>query len=217
MNTGIFFDLDGTLIDSKQDIAAAVNFARRESGLPELPLQTVADFTGDGMTNLVRRSFSGTPFAEDDRVLELTRNYYSEHEVVYTVLYPGVDAGLKAMAEAGARLFLVTNKPQEIALGILEKLAVKRYFTSIIGGGGGFALKPAPDALLGMAEKYQLNRQWSWILGDHYTDLAAGRRAGVRRALAKWGFGAPHNEYYDAVFDDFPAFTRAMLYQLKQL
>lgn len=215
MSIGIFFDLDGTLIDSKQDIAAAVNYARRETGLPELPLQTVADFTGDGMANLVRRSFAGTPYADDSRVLELTRRYYSEHEVVFTVLYPGVEAGLKAMAAAGAGLFLVTNKPQEIASGILEKLSVKQYFTRVIGGGGGFALKPAPDALLSMIAQYRLNRQWSWILGDHYTDLASGRGAGVRRALARWGFGEPRGEYYDAGFDDFPAFTRAVLYQLK--
>lgn len=215
MNTGIFFDLDGTLIDSKADLAAAVNYSRRELGLPELPTEIVAGFTGDGMANLVRRSFKDTPFAEDARALELTRSYYAAHGVVHTVLYPGVEEGLRRLADAGAELFMITNKPQDIAIGILDELAVLKYFSEVIGGGGGFALKPAPDALVSMIDKYSLNRSWSWILGDHYTDLAAGRGAGIRRALAKWGFGAPRGEWYDAGFDDFPAFARAMLYQLK--
>ncbi len=215
MKTGIFFDLDGTLIASQNDLAVAVNHARSEVGLPELPIETVAGFTGDGMVNLVRRSFKDTAYAYDDRVIDLTRQYYAANCVVHTVLYPGVAAGLKEMKEAGAELFLVTNKPQDIAIEILDKLAVLEYFTCVVGGGGGFALKPAPDALVSLLERYALNRKWSWILGDHYTDLAAGRGAGVRRALAEWGFGSPREEYYDAVFGDFYSFTRAMLYQLR--
>ena len=214
MKSGLFFDVDGTLIDSRADLATAVNLTRLHYGLSEYAEETVVGFVGDGIKNLALRSFRELPESEQAGALELLRRFYAEHEVEQTVLYPGVSDGLVRLKSAGFSLAVFTNKPTPDALHILDVLGIADYFDEIIGAGMDFPIKPAPDAIFHLLAKFNLNRQTSWMLGDNHTDMAAARQAGVRRGYAAWGFGSLRGEGYDAEFCDFPAFVRAMMLNL---
>ena len=205
----IVFDLDGTLIDSMQDIAGAVNRMRESFGLAPLPFETVKDMTGDGARSLVTRALQGTGISVDEGA-KRQREFYTAHPVDTTTLYPGVSEGLAQMKEKGIRLAVVTNKQTHLAEMILKNFGVDRFFDVIWGGDSGFPLKPDPTALLAFQKQCGAAAENCWMLGDHYTDLGAGRQAGFRRALARWGFGDPGEESFDREFDSFAEFTQAV-------
>ena len=207
----IVSDVDGTFIDSSAYLSAAVNLTRRYYNLPEYAVDTVVGFVGDGIRNLALRSFSDLPDSAQDEALTVLRRFYAEHEVDETVLYPGVAAWLPALKSAGFRLAVITNKPTPDTEHILDVLGVSAWFDEIIGAGGAFPIKPAPDAIFHLIEKFGLDRRSSWMLGDNHTDMAAARLGGIKRGYAEWGFGNLRGVGYDAAFPDFSAFARAML------
>ncbi len=192
----IIFDLDGTLIDSRKDLTKAINLTREYYKLPPLDLDTVCGFIGNGARKLVKRSFKGTGVDIDD-ALPRNKKYYMEHIADETVLYPGVREGLQELVGTGRKLAVITNKPDEAAKLLLEKLDVAKYFDEIMGGGCGHPLKPEPDALLYFAEKWNADVKESWMVGDHYTDLESGTRAGMKCCWASYGFGDPKGLTYD--------------------
>lgn len=205
----IVFDLDGTLINSRLDLAGAVNHMRGMMGLEPLTADRVISFVGNGVPNLVRRAIADAE-VDFDEALRRMKKYYSCHLVDSTSLYPGVKAGMKELNEAGIKLAVVTNKPTGAATVILEKLGVAGFLADIIGGDSDYPLKPEPDALNALRAKYRLPAESCWMFGDHYTDLEAGRRAGFRRALAKYGFGEARGEKPDFEVDSFSEFVMAI-------
>ncbi len=202
----IVFDLDGTLIDSRLDIAGSVNYMRSSMGLEPLEAERVISFVGNGAVNLVRRAIADSTI-DFDEALRRMKRYYADHLTDTTVLYPGVEAGLKKLYEAGIKLAVVSNKPSLHSEGILGQLKVASYIDAVYGGDSAFPLKPEPDALIALAKQFECVPASCWMLGDHYTDLEAGRRAGFRRALALWGFGEPREETPDFQAESFPAFV----------
>lgn len=212
MNHCIIFDLDGTLVDSLTDIVIAVNYMRGEYGLPELSRETVKSYIGDGVKSLVKRA-SQDSIGDFDGALEKYIAYYREHSVDKTCCYPGVKSGLAELAANGFVLGVWTNKPEQQARHILSKLDISKYFDFIIGGGNekNFALKPEPECALYIMKEFQSNENTTFILGDHYTDLEAGRRAGIRRGFATFGFGECREEKPDFVVDCFADFVTKMI------
>ena len=206
----VTFDLDGTLIDSMQDIACAVNHARKTFGFEPLPLPVVTAMTGGGARNLMTLAFEGTSVSVDD-ALACQKEFYTANPVVHTVLYPGVKEGLAAMKEKGLHLALITNKQTAVAEKILDIFGIGQYFEEVWGGNSGFPLKPDPAALLAFQKQCGVPAEKCWMLGDHYTDLGAGRQAGFVRALARWGFGDPQDEAFDREFFTFAEFTAAVI------
>ena len=180
----IVFDLDGTLIDSRHDLAGAVNYMRGSMGLEPLSAERVVSFVGNGIINLVRRSVADAE-VDFDEALRRMKRYYADHLVDTTCLYPGVSAGLKELKESGITLAVLSNKPTAASAKILDRLGVAGFFSDIIGGDGNYPLKPEPDALLALQAKYGFDASSCWMFGDHYTDLEAARRAGFRRVLAR--------------------------------
>ena len=201
-NVLIAFDLDGTLIDSRRDLADAVNRTRASYGLPPLPLELVVSFVGNGIVKLVERALDGAGVDLQEAVAR-QKKFYSEHLLDYTRLYDGVLTGLAELAAAGYRLAVLTNKPAAAARSILKSLKAADYFDEIAGGDSGYPLKPDPAALLVFLKKYGCRAADSWMVGDHYTDLEAGRLAGMRRALALYGFGSPKDEVPDLKVESF--------------
>ena len=199
----IAFDLDGTLIDSRLDLAGAVNYMRSSMGLEPLETERVVHFVGNGAAALVRRSVADAEI-DFDEALKRMRTFYYDHITDTTVLYPGVAAGLKQLKEQGHTLAVVTNKPQHETEKILTLLGVREYFTEVIGGNLDIPLKPEPDALIYLKEKYHFADSQCWMVGDHHTDLAAGRLAGFRRIFVTYGFGETGEEQ-----PDYPAETFA--------
>ena len=211
MNARLFlFDLDGTLIDSRADLAAAVNRMRALHALPPLPLETVSAYVGDGVRVLAVRSLEGAPVDPDLAAREIGAAY-AEHLVDATAAYPGVDAGLRALRAAGHDLALVTNKPAPHAKRLLAHFGWTPLFAVVLGGGDTPELKPSPRPLLEAMRRAGRDPAHSWMVGDHHTDLEAARRAGVRSIFLQSGFGNPGSETPDLVFPDFAAFAARFL------
>ena len=200
------FDLDGTLIDSRADLAAATNRMRALHALPPLPLAKVASYVGDGVRTLALRALEGAPVDPDLAAAEISAAY-AEHLVVHTTAYPGVDEGLRALRAAGHALALVTNKPAPHARRLLDHFRWTPLFAVILGGGDTPELNPSPLPLQTAMQRTGHLPVDTWMVGDHHTDLEAARRAGVRSIFLQSGFGNPGLEKPDLVVPDFSAFA----------
>lgn len=200
LRCAILFDLDGTLIDSRADLATAVNLTRADYDLAPLPVDQVAGFVGEGMQVLVKRAIpeAGTRLAD---AVTRTREHYARHLLDETRLYPGAAEALASLRQAGCGLAVVSNKPTEFLAPILAGLGVTPLFEALLGGGSTARLKPDPEPLLHALACLTAAPAESWVVGDHFTDLEAGRRAGLRRCYCRYGFGDPRQEPYDAVAD----------------
>jgi len=205
------FDLDGTLIDSRADLAAATNAMRALHRLPPLPLSTVAAYVGDGIRMLAVRALEGAPIDPDLAAHEIGEAY-AENLTPHTTPYPGVDTGLRALRAAGHALALVTNKPAPLARRLVAHFQWIPLFDTVIGGGDTPELKPSPLPLLTAMRRSAHDPADTWMVGDHHTDLEAARRAGVRSVFIQNGIGHPAREIPDLLFPDFASFTSHFLH-----
>jgi phosphoglycolate phosphatase len=204
----LIFDLDGTLIDSRRDLATGVNLMRRHYGLPPLGVDTVTGFVGDGIRKLVARSLQDAPDAVDlDDAVRRNAECYRQHLHDETALYPGVAAGLPRLAQAGHRLALLSNKPEAACRALLRHFAVDGLFACILGGDSGPALKPAPDAIFVILRAAGGAPGDTWMIGDNHTDVAVAHRAGIHSLFAAYGFGALGAEQPDMTVSSFDEIT----------
>ena len=196
MKTALF-DLDGTLIDSRADLARAVNRTRQDFGLPPKSEAEVVACVGEGVRLLIERAIPERPDLWE-AMLSRQRENYRAHCLDHTTLYPGVKETLRALAAAGWRLAVVTNKPGPVTRPILEGLGIAGCFGAVVGGGDCPVLKPDPAPLRQAAAQLGVTLgAEDWMVGDNFTDLEAGRRAGVRRCFCRFGFGEPRGESFD--------------------
>jgi phosphoglycolate phosphatase len=187
----IVFDLDGTLVDSSRDIAAALDAAlqRLVPGTAPIPLERVLDFVGEGARLLIERSLAHAALAfPADEVLAVYLDCYRERLLETTRLYPGMADALAALGPAGPALGVLTNKPGDMSRTILEGLGVAARFARILGAGDVPARKPDPAGLLALLDELGIAAADAWMVGDSPTDVHTGRAAGVRVAGAAWGF-----------------------------
>ena len=203
MTRAVLFDLDGTLIDSRADLATGVNLTRRDLGLAPLAPEVIAGFVGDGVRALLTRALPECPERLEE-ALRLNHGHYCDHLLDETRLYPGALGALARLASAGWRLALVTNKPRAFTDLILAGLGVAPLLSAVVGGGEG-PLKPDPAPLFRALAACGAEPGPSWMVGDHCTDLEAGRRAGLRRCYCAFGFGTPRGEAWDLAVDHLDA------------
>jgi len=192
----LIFDLDGTLIDSRADLTAAVNAMRRSYGLEPHPVARVTGWVGNGLGKLVERALSDASGIDRAEAQTRMQAAYAADPVAETRLYDGVRETLAALAVRGVPLAIATNKPEAVTRRILAALGVAEYFAVVVGGGR-LPLKPDPASLRYCLDEIGVPVESGWMIGDHYTDLEAARHAGMRRAWAAWGFGDPREEAYD--------------------
>lgn len=198
----LIFDLDGTLADTRADLATGINLMRAHYRLPPLSLEKIETFVGDGIRVLVERSLEGAAVNVDE-ALALDKKFYAEHMLDETVLYPGVAAGLKKLAAAGHRLAVLSNKPGGPSRVILKHLGVCDLFFRIIGGGDLPNLKPAPDGIFALMDASGVLPENTWMLGDHHTDLEVAHNAGVKSGFVTYGIGHPGKFTADQVWNGF--------------
>ena len=191
MKTLAVFDLDGTLIDSLADLANAINHTRAAAGLSQLTLDEANSCVGNGVDNLIDKAIPAEAM-EHDTAKGIFKEFYSKHSTDFTKLYPGTKESIECLKAAGVICCVVTNKPFAACKVLLDTFGISSIFDEIIGGGSGFTLKPEPEALLYLKEKY--NAENCFMCGDHYTDLECARRAGFTSILAAYGFGDPRSE-----------------------
>lgn len=205
----ILYDLDGTLVDSRDDLTAAVNAVRSESGLGPTDVATVCRCVGEGMRSLAAGAVPERS-REVDAVVAGIARFYGAHLLDATVLYPGVAEALARFHAAGFVQAVVTNKAREFTLPILKGLGVEQYFPVMIGGGDPVPLKPDPAPLRMAMERlgWDPSRGPTWMVGDHYTDLESGRRAGLRRCFCRYGFGDPRQETWDLAVQNLDELAR---------
>ena len=185
----IIFDLDGTLIDSKLDLANSVNFTRQQMGLSPLKHTVIFSYIGDGAATLIHRAM-GEGLSESDvqRALDIFLGYYREHLLDNTTLYPGVADALNALK--GLKLAVLTNKPVKPSVAILQGLRVQDNFAVVYGGNSFEQKKPHWRGIEQILLDTQTLRQRALMVGDSHIDIQTGRNAGVATCGVTYGLAS---------------------------
>jgi phosphoglycolate phosphatase len=184
----LIFDLDGTLIDSKLDLALAVNAAREHLGLAPLRHEQVFGYVGHGAPTLIRRSLgAGAAEEQIERALNFFLDFYRVHLLDNTVTFPGVRAALAMLA--GRPLAVLTNKPVHFSTEILEGLGIAHYFQYVYGGDSFERKKPDPMGVEVLLRDFQLAPRQAMIVGDSEIDVQTARSAGAWVCCVTYGLG----------------------------
>ena len=183
------FDLDGTLVDSLEDLTDAVNHMLAGFGRPSLTPASVRRLVGKGAHNLVKRALETESEEAIKQGIKLFVAYNSAHITDKSVLYPGVREALPRLAENGIRLAVISNKPEALCGLIMEALGVARLFEIICGGDTFPEMKPSPLPLLQALERLDIAAHDAVMVGDSINDIQAGQQAGVTTIGCTWGYG----------------------------
>ncbi len=188
----VLFDLDGTLVDSAPDIAAATNELMAQHDLPGHSLADVRAMIGNGVGKLVERAFAanGRPLAGsalDDAVAGMMP-IYGRHLTRLTTVLPGARESLAALSAAGVTLAVVSNKPMPFTREIADHYGFARFLAAVQGAEPGIAKKPAPDMLLAVLTKLGVAAGHALMVGDSAADVRAARAAGMPVVLVRGGY-----------------------------
>lgn len=189
----VMFDLDGTLVDSVPDLAAAVDKTLLALGRAPAGIERVRDWVGNGARVLVRRALAGglehAAVAEADgaRALQLFMDAYAESHAL-TRVYPGVAPTLDWLREQAVPMAIVTNKPQRFVAPLLEEKGLGGYFGWIVGGDSLPQQKPDPAALLHVLAQAAVTAEQALFIGDSRNDVLAARAAGVPCVALSYGY-----------------------------
>lgn len=182
----LIFDLDGTLIESKWDIADSVNLTLRDLGLPQRPMEEIFSFVGDGVKRLLRLSVGEDNLSRYEEALRVFRGHYLEHCLDRTRFYPGIEPVLSHFR--GKQKAVATNKSIEYTEVILNGLGA-HHFDYVVGGDNGFGLKPEPGMLLHVMEQLGVPADKAVLIGDSTNDINGGHNAGIRVCAVGYGMG----------------------------
>jgi len=186
----VVFDLDGTLVDSRLDLAAAVNATRERLALAPLLVDAIAAMVGEGARTLLRRALpDSTDGAAFDDALSLFLDLYFERCLDDTCAYPGI-AELLAELSARFSLAVLTNKPERHSRRILDALGLAKHFALLVGGDTLPVRKPDPGGLMHIAAQWTTTPAQLLLVGDSDVDVATAHAARSPLALVSWGFGA---------------------------
>jgi len=191
----LIFDLDGTLIDSAQDLARSVNFMLQEIGEKPFSEALIHTWVGNGAQTLVKRALSGsTKVKEDidktlfDKALSIFLEHYKNNLCVKTMPYPGVMETLHKLHKDGHRLTIVTNKPFDFVAPILDTLGLAELFSFVLGGDSLAEKKPSPTPLLHLCNKFHIDVKNTLMIGDSKNDILAAQAAGMESIAVSYGY-----------------------------
>lgn len=191
------FDLDGTLIDSKMDLVVSVNAMLRDIGRETLPADTVASYVGHGAPKLVASALGpGAGDAELQKALQIFLAHYEAHKLDYTREYPGVREALEKLREVP--MAVLTNKPVDISVRILQGLGLAEYFKAIYGGNSFATKKPDPLGANHVLGELGVSAAQAAMVGDSEVDVQTARNTGMISAIVNFGFGTHDREKYPA-------------------
>ena len=185
----LVFDLDGTLIDSRADLAHAINHMLRTLGLQQLSVETITGYIGEGARMLVKRALGPAQEHRLESGLQTFIAHYRAHLVDHTRLYPGITDMLRRLKQQTVVLSVLSNKPVDMSRAILDSLGVLGLFDAIFGGDSFSTRKPDPAGLEHVRERAGTPRQKLLVVGDSLIDLRTAQAAGVDFCGVSWGFG----------------------------
>jgi phosphoglycolate phosphatase len=188
----VIFDMDGTLIDSLDDICYSMNHVLHQNNLPIHSKEIYKSFIGNGIENLVRKAIPEHERSEERILyyLKQMKDYYSQHWMDRSSLFPGIAEMLTRMKKKGIKLALLSNKPDKAARIIGEKLLGSWNFDIIMGNRDEFPLKPDPSASLYIAGELGLQSNDIVFVGDSYVDMKTALHAGMYPLAVSWGYSA---------------------------
>ncbi len=184
----IIFDLDGVIIDSGEDIANAVNHTLEKYGREKLSKEEIINYVGFGGLYLIRMCFKGSDEDTIQKAFVDYKSYYYDNPIVKTRLYPGVEEILERFKDK--KMAVVTNKPQAIAMRILEKFGVLRYFGMVLGPESLKRMKPDPEGLVKVLDHFGEKPELALMTGDSHTDIEAGKSIGTLTCGVTYGLGS---------------------------
>lgn len=200
------FDLDGTLLDTSGDLAAAVNYAIGTVDRSPFPVDAIRPFVGKGAKVMLERALTASGGCNDAllaQTLPILLDYYQQNLAIHSLPYPGLIAAMDHLADAGVRLAICTNKAERFAVPLMRQIGLSDRFASIIGGDTVGVTKPDPAPIHAMIERAGGGR--AIFLGDTINDIAGARNAGIANIAVSFGFldGPVENLEADAVIDHF--------------
>ena len=182
------FDMDGTILNTLDDLTDATNHALRTFGYPEHSIEEVRFFVGNGIAKLIERATpAGTSEEERAKVRAEFMDYYKIHSADKTGPYTGINDLLKKLRAAGVKTAVVSNKP-DVAVRELVKTYYDGLFDAAVGDMEGQAVKPAPDMCLKVFKELGMGSEKAVYIGDSDTDIMTARNAGLDEILVSWGF-----------------------------
>lgn len=185
--SAVIFDMDGTILDTIDDLADSLNHALAASGFPARTVGETRAFVGNGYKKLIERALPGAGDDERAKVLADFSEYYAGHCALKTKPYDGVEAAIKTLRAAGVKTAVVSNKGDEAAQ-ILAKRYFPGLFDCVVGVREGIRKKPAPDAALFAAARMGVPIERCVYVGDSEVDMESARAAGVSCVSVSWGF-----------------------------
>jgi phosphoglycolate phosphatase len=190
MRTAVLFDLDGTLVDSLADIADALDAVLRELGHPTHSLEAYRRFVGEGARELVRRALPSGAASQLDDALARYKARYRAQLVEKTRPYEGIPELVAALRARGVPLAVVTNKPHDAAIEVIERLFSPGTFERVLGQQDGVPHKPDPTGPRAILRALDVRPSDALFVGDSDTDMRTARNAGMRAVGVTWGFRA---------------------------
>jgi len=183
----LVWDLDGTLVDSMEDLALSVNAVRSQHGMGPLPLATVRSYVGSGARNLIQRALGERATALDE-ALAFFLDFYREHLLDHTLPYPGIPELLETLTERGFTMALLTNKPLAHSEAILKGLHLEHPFLRLCGGDSFHTRKPDPAGLLTLLAELGIAPDEALMIGDSDNDTLTAHRAGMWSLGVTYGY-----------------------------
>jgi phosphoglycolate phosphatase len=210
----IFFDLDGTLIDSKKDITASVNEIRRDLGLAEIPEAEVLTHVGRGTVTLLKEVLPATVIIDD--IYPQFIEYYKKNSLLYSTFYAGAFELLNSLKDY--KKVLITNKAYEVTMEIIRKFELEKVFDIIYGGDTFQERKPSPFPLNQAAASLNLKKEEIIYFGDSRPDYTASEAADIVCVLATYGYGDAMEQlnFPNAVFINNPLQLLDVIAKLKE-
>ena len=185
----LIFDFDGTLVDTAPDIERAANKVLGDRGFPARGLDDVKTAIGKGVHELLRKLTAPRPLESGDleTATQEFKTYYRDHLLDHSRIYPGVVETLEGPLR-GVKKAIVTNKPQDLTMRILEELRLTSFFERTIGTGAEFRAKPDPEAVRFVGDDLGIGADETILIGDSSVDCRTAQNAGIDFAWVKYGY-----------------------------
>lgn len=185
----LIFDLDGTLVDSSEDLARAMNATRTFAGMEPLDPALIYQYVGNGAEQLVRRALgASTDPALLREALVYFLDFYSKNALANTFVYPGMRDAIQSLTVGGHRLAVLTNKPTRVSIDLIHHLELSPYFARIYGGDSLPEKKPFPGGIDQLRDEFGTPQSETLMIGDSSVDVQTARNAGVKACGVAWGF-----------------------------